>query len=147
MYITMWNSILDKMVRCISCSSNFPILDLSNSYYLSRPGSNLLSLNFLPQKYWFFSLTTCKSFCCDHNLYTIYIFFLRSITFFRGFPGGSVVKNPPALAGDMGLIPGLGRPPGEGNGNLLQCFCLGDPMDREACWAAVHGVTKELDTT
>ena len=58
-----------------------------------------------------------------------------------------MVKNPLALAGDMSLIPGLGRLPGEGNSNLLQYFCLGDPMDREACWAVVHGVTKELDMT
>ena len=46
------------------------------------------------------------------------------------FPGVSVVKNPPANAGDAGLIPGLGRSPGEGNGNPLQYSCLEDPMDR-----------------
>ena len=45
-----------------------------------------------------------------------------------GFPGGSVVKNPPANAGDTGLIPGLGRSPGEENGNPLQYSCLGNPM-------------------
>ena len=46
-----------------------------------------------------------------------------------------VVKNPPANVGDMkdaGLIPGLGRFPGEGNGNLLQDYCLENPMDRGA---------------
>ena len=48
------------------------------------------------------------------------------------FPGVSVVKNPPANAGDAGLIPGLGRSPGEGNGNPLQYCCLGNPMDRGA---------------
>ena len=64
-----------------------------------------------------------------------------------GFPGGSVVKNPPANAGDVGLIPGSGRSPGEGNGNPLQYSCLGNPMDREAWWATVHGVTKESDMT
>ena len=58
-----------------------------------------------------------------------------------GFPGGSVVKNPPANAGSMGSIPGPGRSPGEGNGNPLQYSCLGSPKDRGAWWATVHGVT------
>ena len=64
-----------------------------------------------------------------------------------GFPGNSVVKNLPANAGDTGSIPGMGRSPGEGNGNPLQYSCLGNPMDRGAWRAAVHGVCKELDTT
>ena len=55
------------------------------------------------------------------------------------------VKNLPANAratGDTGSIPGLGRFPGGGNGNPLQYSCLGNPMDRGACWATVHGVAK-----
>ena len=59
-----------------------------------------------------------------------------------GFPGGSVVKNPPASAGE-GSILESGRSPGGGNGNPLQCSCLGNSMDRGAWWATVHGVTKE----
>ena len=59
-----------------------------------------------------------------------------------GFPGGSVVKNLPANAGDMGLIPGTGRSPGDRNGIPLQHSCLEDPMDREAWWGTVHGVAK-----
>ena len=59
-----------------------------------------------------------------------------------GFPGGSVVKNLPVNAGDRGLIPGLGRSFGIGNGNPLQYSCLGNLMDRGAWWATVHGVTK-----
>ena len=59
-----------------------------------------------------------------------------------GFPGCSVVKNLPASAGDMNLIPRLGRSPGEGNGNLLQYSCLGNPMARGACWATDCGVTR-----
>ena len=51
-----------------------------------------------------------------------------------------MVKNPPANAGDMGLIPGLGQSPGEGNGNPLQYSCLGNPMDIGAGWATVHVV-------
>ena len=50
----------------------------------------------------------------------------------EAFPSGSVVKNPPANAGDMGLIPGSGRAPGEENGNSLYYSCLGNPMDRGA---------------
>ena len=64
-----------------------------------------------------------------------------------GFPGGSVVKIPPASAGDVSLIPGWGRPSGEGNGNPLQYSCLGNPVDRGAWYAAVHRVAKESDTT
>ena len=58
-----------------------------------------------------------------------------------------MVKNPPANAGDTGSVPRLGRYPGEGNGNLLQYSCLGNPMNRRAWWAIVHGVAKESDTT
>ena len=58
-----------------------------------------------------------------------------------------MVKNPPASAGDMGLIPGLERSPGEGNGDPVQYACLGNPLDRGAWCATVHGVTKELDMT
>ena len=64
-----------------------------------------------------------------------------------GFPGGSVVKNPPANAGDAAFIPGLGRSPGEGNGNPLQYSYLGNPMDRGDWRAAARGVAKESDTT
>ena len=60
----------------------------------------------------------------------------------QGFPGGSVVENPPANEGDLGSIPGSGRSPGEGNGNPFQYSCLGNFMDRGAWWAIVHGVTK-----
>ena len=59
-----------------------------------------------------------------------------------GFPGGSVVKNPPADTGDADSIPGSGRSPGERNGNPLQYSCLKNPMDREAWWATVHGVAR-----
>ena len=64
-----------------------------------------------------------------------------------GLPTGSVVKNLPATAGNTGSILGSRRSPGEGNGNPLLYSCLGNPMDRGAWWATVHGVTKELDTT
>ena len=59
-----------------------------------------------------------------------------------GFPGGSEVKESACNAGNPGLIPVLGRSPGEGNGNPLQYSCLKNSMDRGARWAPVHGVTK-----
>jgi len=59
-----------------------------------------------------------------------------------GFPGGSDRKNYPYNARDECLIPGLGRSPGEGNDNSLQCFCLEGSMDGGAWTAAVHGVPK-----
>ena len=66
-----------------------------------------------------------------------------------GSPGGTVVKNPPASAGDTGVagsILGLGRSPGEGNGNPLQYSCLGNSMNRGAWWATVHGIANESNT-
>ena len=53
-----------------------------------------------------------------------------------------LLKNLPANEGDMGSVPGLGRSPGEGNGNPVQYSCLGNPMDRGAWLATVHRVTK-----
>ena len=64
-----------------------------------------------------------------------------------GFPDVSVVKNLLADVGDMASIPGSGRSPEEGNGNSLQYSCLGNPMDRGAWWATVHGVAKVSDMT
>ena len=58
------------------------------------------------------------------------------------FPGGSDSKESACNAGDLGLIPGLGRSPGEGNGYLLQYSCLENSMDRGALQATAHGITK-----
>ena len=70
------------------------------------------------------------------NTKTTYSF----IPIYWGFPSGSLVKSRPANSGDAGLIPGLGRSPGEENGNPLQYSCLGNPMDRGAWQATVYGV-------
>ena len=67
--------------------------------------------------------------------------YLYTTTFF-GFPGGSEVKASACNAGDLGLIPGLGKYPGEGNGNPLQYSCLKNPMDGGAWWTTVHGVAE-----
>ena len=72
---------------------------------------------------------------------------LHNCTLKTGFPGGSVIKKLPANAGDMSAIPGLGRSPGGGHGNPLQDSCLEIPTDRGTWQTAVHGTTKELDTT
>ena len=79
----------------------------------------------------------------------IYLTYMFNTFIFMGFPGDTVVKNLLPIVGDIrdvGLIPGSGRSPGEGNGNTLWYSCLENPMDRRAWWAKVHRVT-ELDMT
>ena len=72
------------------------------------------------------SMLLCVSVCV-----CIYIIFKKKYEI-EGFPGDSMVKNPHADAGDVDLIPRLGRSPGEGSGNPFQYSCLGNPMDRGA---------------
>ena len=72
---------------------------------------------------------------------------MEGVNLDSGFPGGSVIKNPLANAGNVGSIPGLGRSPGEGSGNPLQYSYLGNPMDKECDGATVLGVKKESDRT
>ena len=86
-------------------------------------------------------------------LYTTEIYFIKNFYKYfiylyiaRGFPGGSEFKVSACNSGDPGLILGLGRSPGEGNGNPLQYSCLENPMNGRAWWATVRGVT-ESDTT
>ena len=67
---------------------------------------------------------------------------ISSDTVYMCFPCSSVSKESASSAGDRGSIPGLGRSPGEGNGDPLQYPCLENLMDRGAWWAAVHGVAK-----
>ena len=81
------------------------------------------------------------------NIHIVYIYIYVCIYICMGFPGVSVGKNLPAYAGDISQIPGLGRFPGERNGNPLQYSCLGKPMDRGAWQAIVHKVAKELAMT
>ena len=64
-----------------------------------------------------------------------------------GFPGGLALKNLLASARGVGFIPGVGRTPGEGNGNPLQYSCLGNLMDGGAWWATVYGVAIESGVT
>ena len=88
------------------------------------------------------------TYVCERTHMLIYL-----CIYIWGFPGGRVVKYPPANAGnerDMGLILELGRSSGEGNDNPFQNPCLENSMDRGAWWATVHRVTKsqtQLSTT
>ena len=84
--------------------------------------------------------------CISLSVPIFVIFKMRIVRAPWGCHGDSVVNNPPANAGDAGLIPGLERSPGEGHGSPLQYSCLGNPMDRGAWWAIVQRVAKESDT-
>ena len=75
------------------------------------------------------------------------ILLVRGKGFHYSWHSNSVVKNPPANSGDVGSIHGSGRSPEEGNSNTLQYSCLGNPIDRGARQAIVHGVAKESTTT
>ena len=95
-------------------------------------------------------------FLCQYHAVLITLFFFLRISlvilsllwFHKNFriicsnSGGVEVKASACNVGDLGSIPGLGRSPGEGNGNPLQYSCLENPMDGGAWWAAVHGVTE-----
>ena len=85
-----------------------------------------------------------------HTIYSDFSSFrythLCAYMYIECFPGGSVVKNLLANAGDTGLIPGSRRSSGKGNGNLLQYSCLGNSMDRGAWRVIVYGVTKEFSS-
>ena len=96
----------------------------------------------LPQCRWILHQLSHKGSPCFWK--STVTFFFNLCRVLQSFPSftGSAVKNPPANAGDAGLIPGLGRSPGGGNGNSLQCSCLGNPMDRGAWRATVHGILK-----
>ena len=72
---------------------------------------------------------------------------MNKLSMVLGFPGGSDGKESACNAGVTGLVPGLGRSPGERNGNPLQYSCLGNSMDRGAWGTTVHGVAKESDRT
>ena len=95
---------------------------------------------------------SCILSICNFSHSSAYVLFHHSLMNISlmtigGFPGGSVVKNLPPNVGAVGLIPGLGRSPGEGNGNPLQYSCPGNPMDRGAWRVTVHGIAKVLDTS
>ena len=95
-----------------------------------------------------FPTETCETLFLPIPIHQSLKFGWNNLVFLRtllGFRGGSVVETLPAnvgATGDMSSNPGSGQSPGEGNGNPLQDFCLGNPMDKGAWQATVHGVAK-----
>ena len=77
-----------------------------------------------------------------YDLYFPYLKIKYSLSRCVGLPKWLGAKESTCQAGDLGSIPRLGRFPGEGNANSLQCSCLGNPMDRGGWWAAISGVAK-----
>ena len=133
-----------QISRCLPCSG---VSSLSGSPALPVPmplvtPCSLLHmlLTFLPAGSFFFFLVLIQ----NYPLFKIILVTSQQemITPHLGFPGGSGVKNLPAKAGDVGLIPGSGRSPREGNDKPLQYSCLGNPMDRGTWFDTVHGVGK-----
>ena len=84
----------------------------------------------------------CLWLFCPVKHYFWMRWFASVFTLSWGFPGDSGSEESACSVGDPGLNPGLGRSPGEGQGNPLQYSCLENPMDRGAWWATVHVVTK-----
>ena len=91
---------------------------------------------------WYWGRDTSDTFPCSCFLYfkVPFLFKLLAIFLILGFPGGSEVKASACNVGDLDAIPGLGRSPGEGNGNPLQYYCLENPMGRGAWWAILYRV-------
>ena len=83
-----------------------------------------------------------ETLCKEFHLCIFFSCRLQTPVIHKAFPGGSVVKNSPAKSGDVGSLPGSGRSPREEYDKTLQYSCLGNPMDRGAWWAAIHGVVR-----
>ena len=140
------------------------VLSTTINYLIFSFKSNVFFFNLLPTIFFNYQLYFCLSnniheytgFMSWYSIFThthththisiyvhVYIHFYMCLPYIHmGFPGKSVVKNPPANVGDVGLIPGLGRSPGEGNGNPLQYSHLGNAMNRQSWRATVHGGRK-----
>jgi len=168
-------SLTDSTFTVLGVLPCFPFLMLTGLHYVSDswwsfitglPISSLSSSSFHQSNFskwlsWLFSvavtshhLSKFQILCLNdqnppdliltfHSFSTIII--LSNV--WRGFPGGSDGKESACNVGDPSSNPGLGRSPGEGNGNPLQYSCLENPKDKEAWQATVHGVAKKSDTT
>ena len=107
----------------------------SRKWYRRRGALNLGSLQYYPEELRFLLVLIMSCNCCFYLFACFFMMFLC-------FPGGSDGEESACNEEDPGLIPGLGRSPGEGNGNPLWYSCLENSMDRGAWWATVHGVAK-----
>ena len=128
----MWNWLSDESSSFLQASS------LNSHGFFSECLQKSLSLPFLIRPAWI-SLDRDPVFMITFNLNNL----LK--TLLGASQKALAIKNLPANvgdAGDAGSIPGLGRYPGERNGNPIQYSCLGNPMDKGAWWATVHGVAK-----
>ena len=113
-----------------------------SSYRKSRKKKILILPFYLPT----FKMLTCFPNMLKENpmrfSFSCFFFFEYHYELKGDFPGGSDSKACVYNVGDPASIPGLGRSPGEGNGNPLQYYCLENPMDRGAWQATVHGIAK-----
>ena len=132
------------MRACLTLVPTFSSVLLKNMYYLVVAHQTFgCSMQTLSHSMYGVLATGPPGKCPQFN-------FSFLLLFFWGSPGGAGVKNSSANVGDAkdsGSILGLGRSSGGGNGNPLQYSCLGNPMDRGAWGATVHGVSKESDKT
>ena len=101
---------------------------------------NLCCLTTTPQPM-LFCYSSLNRLGIRSGAFTSYLYNILN-SLYLGLPGGSVVKNSPANAGDANMIPGSGRFPGEGNGNTFQYSCLGNPRDREGWQASPRGLKR-----
>ena len=150
MSLSRWchSAVSCSVVPCFSCLQSFTVAKLCPTFCspmdCSPPGSSV---------HWVFLAwivsglpfpTPFDTLC--HVILTKFLWFIlllsTSISEYRTSLVSQMVKASAYNVGDPGSIPGLGRSPGEGNGNPLQYSCLENPMDGGAWWAAVHGVAK-----
>ena len=112
------------------------------SWVLSLQPHHLLSTSLLANIIIRFKLMVYLELHISPRNLSVYVYVCVCVCVWMGFPHGSDSKQSSCNAGDSGLIPGLGRSPGEGNGYPLQYSCLENSIDRGAWQATVHGVSK-----
>ena len=144
MFITVL-SIFYKSWKHAKCPLTWNRLRYTSTTFSNKHWTSILFSNKKGTNYWYmqhhyytqWKTPDLKDYILYDSIYT---------TFGKSFPGSSDGKASAYNTGDLGLIPGWGRSPGEGNDNPLQYSCLENPMDWGAWWATVHGVAKSWTT-